>query len=281
MKFYKLLFLIFILLLYSCSNTSANSNSIMTVHFIDVGQGDAILVQVNDKNLLIDSGPKESSSIFFNYLNSINIKKLDYILASHPHEDHIGNMYSVIKRYDIGEFYAPKITHTSKSFEKMVESLISKNKKINVFDINTTSIDLGENVNIIIYSPLLKDYGDNLNLYSTVFKIEYGNTSFLFTGDAEKTNEEDILNSNTSIRSDVLKIAHHGSSSSTSTAFFNAVSPYITVISVGKDNNYNHPTSKTLNLLNSRSNKIYRTDIDNTIVLISDGNNIYKKFSYK
>ena len=151
MKFYKLLFLIFIILLYSCSNTSANSNSIMTVHFIDVGQGDAILVQVNDKNLLIDSGPKESSSIFFNYLNSINIKKLDYILASHPHEDHIGNMYSVIKRYDIGELYAPKITHTSKSFEKMVESLISKNKKINVFDINTTSIDLGENVNIIIY----------------------------------------------------------------------------------------------------------------------------------
>ena len=97
MKFYKLLFLIFILLLYSCSNTSANSNSIMTVHFIDVGQGDAILVQVNDKNLLIDSGPKESSSIFFNYLNSINIKKLDYILASHPTQSYRKYVFSYKK----------------------------------------------------------------------------------------------------------------------------------------------------------------------------------------
>lgn len=281
MRFFKFLPLIFIILLCSCTLPHSNSTQLMEIHYIDVGQGDAILVQVNDKNLLIDSGPKESSSNLFNYLHSLNINKLDYVIATHPHEDHIGNMYSVIKKFDIGEFFAPKVTHSSKSFERMVESLISKNKKINVFDTNTTSINLGENIYISIYSPSKKDYGNNLNLYSTVFRIQYGNTSFLFTGDAEKNNEDEILNSYSSIRSNVLKIAHHGSSTSTSQAFLEAVNPEITIISVGSDNSYNHPNSKILNLLNSIGTKVYRTDKDSTIILISDGTNIYKKTSYK
>lgn len=281
MRFFKFLPLIFIILLCSCTLPHSNSTQLMEIHYIDVGQGDAILVQVNDKNLLIDSGPKESSSNLFNYLHSLNINKLDYVIATHPHEDHIGNMYSVIKKFDIGEFFAPKVTHSSKSFERMVESLISKNKKINVFDTNTTSINLGENIYISTYSPSKKDYGNNLNLYSTVFRIQYGNTSFLFTGDAEKNNEDEILNSYSSIRSNVLKIAHHGSSTSTSQAFLEAVNPEITIISVGSDNSYNHPNSKILNLLNSIGTKVYRTDKDSTIILISDGTNIYKKTSYK
>ena len=281
MRFFKFLSLFFIILLYGCTNTSIPSNSTMEVHFIDVGQGDAILIQVNNRNMLIDSGPKENSSDLFNYLKSLHIKKLDYIIATHPHEDHIGNMYSVINKYDLGEFFAPKVTHSSKSFEKMVESLISKNKKINVFDINTSSINLGENVNIYVYSPLPKDYGDNLNLYSAVFKIQYKNTSFLFTGDSEKSNEEDILVSNDIIKANVLKIAHHGSSTSTSSSFLDAISPEVAVISVGKDNKYDHPNSQVLNSIKSKTKKVYRTDKDNTVVLISDGNNIYRKSSSK
>lgn len=281
MRFLKFSFLIFIILLYSCATPPSSYTSLMEVHFIDVGQGDAILVQVNEKNLLIDSGPKENSSNLFNYLNSLHINKLDYVIATHPHEDHIGNMYSVIKKFNIGKFFAPKVTHTSKSFERMIESLISKNKKINVFDTNTTSIDLGKNVDISIYSPLPKNYGDNLNLYSAVFRIQYENTSFLFTGDAEKNNEEDILTANSSIKANVLKIAHHGSSTSTSQSFLEAVNPEVAIISVGKDNNYNHPNLKVLELINSMGAKIYRTDEDGSIVLISDGNNIYKKSSYK
>lgn len=281
MRFFKFLPLIFIILLYSCSTPPLSSTELMEVHFIDVGQGDAILVQVNDKNLLIDSGPKESSSNLFNYLTSLHINKLDYIIATHPHEDHIGNMYSVIKKFDIGEFFAPKVIHTSKSFERMVESLISKNKKINVFDTNTTSIDLGENIEISIYSPLPKDYGDNMNLYSAIFRIKYGSTSFLFTGDAEKSNEEEILSSNSLIKSNVLKVGHHGSSTSTSQFFLEAVNPEITIISVGQDNSYNHPNSKILKLINSIGSKVYRTDKDSTVVLISDGVNIYKKTSFK
>lgn len=281
MRFFKFLPLIFIILLCSCTVPPSSSTQLMEVHFIDVGQGDAILVQVNNKNLLIDSGPKESSSNLFNYLNSLNINKLDYVIATHPHEDHIGNMYSIIKKFDIGELFAPKVTHTSKSFERMVESLISKNKKINVFDTNTTSINLGKDIHISIYSPSPKDYGDNLNLYSAVFRIQYGSTSFLFTGDSEKNNEEEILNSDSSIRSNVLKIAHHGSSTSTSQSFFEAVNPEIAIISVGKDNSYNHPNSQILKLTNSLGTKVYRTDKDGTVTLISDGTNIYKKTSSK
>lgn len=281
MKFFKYLFFIFIIFLYGCSNELSTYNQFMQVHFIDVGQGDAILVQVNDKNLLIDSGPKEKSTYFLNYLNSLNIEKLDYIIATHPHEDHIGNMYSVIKKYNIGEFFAPKIIHSSKSFEKMVEALISKNKKINTFNINTSLIDLGDNTKLHIYSPSSKDYGTNINLYSAVFKIEYGNTSFLFTGDSEKSNENDILNSKAYIKSDVLKVAHHGSSTSTSSSFLNLVSPSIAIISVGKDNVYDHPNSTVIELLKAKTKRIYRTDIDKTIVLISDGNSIYKKSSCK
>ena len=282
MKILRYFYIIFIILLCSCGTPYIDESSTeMIIHFIDVGQGDAILIQVNNQNMLIDSGPKESQSNLLNYLSSLKIEKLDYIIATHPHEDHIGNMYSVIKQYDIGEFYAPKITHTSKSFERMVESLIAKNKKINVFDINTKSISLGDKTNLYIYSPEPKDYGNNLNLYSAVFKITYGNTSFLFTGDAEKVNEEDILRNNNSIKSDVLKIAHHGSSTSTSTSFYEAVNPEVAIISVGKDNSYNHPNTKTLELLKSKSTNIYRTDKDSTIILISDGNTIYKYSSSK
>lgn len=282
MKILKYFYIIFIILLCSCGTPYIDeSSNAMMIHFIDVGQGDSILIQVNNKNMLIDSGPKESQSDLLNYLDSLKLEKLDYIIATHPHEDHIGNMYSVIKQYDIGEFYAPKITHTSKSFERMVESLIAKNKKINVLDIHTKSISLGDNTTLHIYSPEPKDYGNNLNLYSAVFKIKYGNTSFLFTGDAEKVNEEDILKVNNSIKSDVLKIAHHGSSTSTSTSFYEAVNPKVAIISVGKDNSYNHPNTKILELLKSKSTNIYRTDKDSTIILISDGNTIYKYSSSK
>lgn len=279
MKKIRYIFIIIILLTCSSCSTydSINYKDIMKVHFIDVGQGDAILVQVNNINLLIDSGPKENKRNLLNYLDSLKISTLDYVIATHPHEDHIGNMHSIINRYNVTYFYSPKVTHTSKSFEKMIEALISKNKKINVLDVNTKSIDLGNHTSFTIYSPFPRDYGENLNLYSAVFKIKYKNTSFLFTGDAEKLNENEILNNNISIDADVLKVAHHGSSTSTSSAFLKEIDPRIAVISVGKDNKFNHPTKETLSNLDEQVKLIYRTDIDGTVILISDGHRIYKK----
>lgn len=285
-KKYLLTFLAILLFSFSivsCGLTKFNSNEAnnadtnkMFVHYIDVGQGDCILVQVNNKNLLIDSGPKSDRRKLFNYLSGLNLNKLDYVIATHPHEDHIGNMDDIIKTYSIGTFYSPKVESTTKSFEDMVDALKDKNLKVHVLKNNSNSIDLGENTKVNVFSPN-KDFYDNLNNYSPVIKIQYGNTSFLFTGDAEKEVEKEILNNNEDISADVLKVGHHGSSTSTSKDFLKKVNPSIAVISVGKDNIYNHPDAITTKLLDESNIKTYRTDKDGTIVICSDGSNISKK----
>lgn len=281
-KIYMLAFIVFSLLsifMMSCSSPTTKIKPdphVMLVHYIDVGQGDSILIQVNNKNLLIDSGPKSDEKKLFNYLSSLHLDKLDYVIATHPHDDHIGNMAEVIKKYDVFKFYAPKVQSSTKTFEKMVDALKSKNLKINVIKKGTNSIDLGENTKVSVFSPT-KDSYEDLNNYSPVIKIEYGNTSFLFTGDAQADVEKDLLTSNEDIKADVLKIGHHGSSTSTSINFLSKVNPSISVISVGKDNMYNHPSENTIKNLKDSNIIIYRTDIDGTILLSSDGSKITKK----
>ncbi|GAA0084632.1 ComEC/Rec2 family competence protein [Clostridium sp. CTA-7] len=276
----KLIYLIFnlflVIFLFQCSfknskPVSINDNKNMKVHYIDVGQGDSILVQVNSKNLLIDSGSSTSKDKLLKYLKSLNIDKFDYIVATHPHEDHIGNMSYIIDKFKVLNFYAPKVESSTKAFETMVESLIRKDLKIKVLKANVKSIDLGENTKVEVFSPLSENY-DDLNNYSPIIKISYGSTSFLFTGDAEEFSEKEVLNASFNLKSDVLKIGHHGSSSSTSKNFFTAVNPSITVISVGNDNSYGHPTNKVLSIIEETF--IYRTDKDGTIVITSDGNSI-------
>ena len=248
----------------------------MIVYYIDVGQGDSILIQVNKKNLLIDSGPKSDKKKLLDYLSKINIDKLDYIIATHPHEDHIGNMSKIIDNYNVLNFYAPKVESTTKTFEQMIDSLKAKNLKINVIKKGTDSINLGENTKVTVFSPT-KDYYEDLNNYSPILKIQYGKTSFLFTGDAQKDIEKEILASNEDIRADVLKAGHHGSSTSTTKEFLNKVHPSIGVISVGLDNSYNHPNTDTLKRLKDSNVRIYRTDKDGTVILSSDGSTITKR----
>ena len=259
----------------STKNSQIDSTK-MIVHYIDVGQGDSILIQVNNKNLLIDAGPKSDKKKLLNYLSSLNLDKLDYVIATHPHEDHIGNMDDVINNYNVLAFYAPKVQTTTKTFEKMVDSLKSKNLKINVIKKGTDSIDLGENTKVTVFSPT-KDSYDDLNNYSPVIKIQYGKTSFLFTGDAQKDVEKEILANNEDISADILKVGHHGSSTSTTNDFLKKVNPSIGVISVGRDNTYNHPNDDTIKRLKENKVTIYRTDKDGTVVLSSDGSQIIKK----
>lgn len=270
--------LIFTLLFVITLPLSSESHNLLKVHFINVGQGDSILIQVNDKNMLIDSGPKNSSKTLLNYLNSQNISNLNYVIATHPHEDHIGGMSFVINKYSINKFYAPKVTQSTKTFEQMIESL--QNKKLSIIPINdnTTSIDLGPNTKTTIYSPISTSY-ENLNNYSPVIRVQYFNNSFLFTGDAAFESEKEILQKGSDINADVIKIGHHGSSTSTSPDFLKAVNPKIAVISVGKNNDYGHPSSETLNLLKRNNIKVYRTDLDGTIVMTSNGNKI--KMGYR
>jgi len=265
------------LFLSRCDLINTNSNTPledisgkMIVHYIDVGQGDAILVQVNNKNLLIDAGPKSGKDDLLDYISKLKIQKLDYVIATHPHEDHIGGMADTINKYEIGAFYAPKAESTSKTFEKMIDALKDKDLKIHTIKAGVDSIDLGTGTKVSIYSPN-KDKYENLNNYSPIIKIQFGSNSFLFTGDAEKEVEHEVLNLNVNLKADVLKIGHHGSSSSTSEEFFRAVSPSIGIISVGIDNSYGHPHKETLKLLDNNKITVFRTDKDGSIVIVSDG----------
>lgn len=281
MKIRKFLSIIILLLcslfFVSCNtinSTNITSSKNMTVHYIDVGQGDSILIQVNNKNMLIDAGTPECRDDLTEYLDNLNIKKLDYVIATHPHADHIGSMATIIKKYDIGAFYAPKKEHTTKTYEKMIDALVSKNLKINPIKADIDSINLGENTSVEVFSPNKSDYGSELNLYSPIIKVTYGKNSFLFTGDAEKENEKEVLSKKYDLSADVLKLGHHGSSSSTTKEFYKAVNPSIVVISLSTPNNYGHPHKETLELLKKENPIIYRTDKDGTIVLTSDGESI-------
>lgn len=239
-----------------------------------MGQADSILIQVNNKNLLIDAGNYEDGNKVVTYLKKQGVKKLDYIIATHPHEDHIGGMSFIIKKFDIGQFYAPKKTNTTKTFEQMVSALKNKNIKINQAK-NGVSLNLGSNTRCEILAPNSNNY-DNLNNYSAVIKLSYGSTNFLFMGDAEKISEREIIESGANISCDVIKVGHHGSSSSSSIEFLDLVSPKLAIISCGKNNDYGHPHKQTLDNLKQKNIIIYRTDLNGTIILQSDGNKIKK-----
>ncbi|WP_434293542.1 ComEC/Rec2 family competence protein [Clostridium botulinum] len=264
----------------ACSQQSSNAadasnkSNELKVHYIDVGQGDSILVQTKDKNILIDAGTRKSSDSLISYLKKQHIKKLDYVIATHPHEDHIGGMPKVIEEFEISNFYAPKKTANTKIFKDMILQLKKKNLKINVAK-KGISLDLSNNSSLDFLAPV-KDNYENTNDSSAVVKLTHGNTKFLFTGDAEKTSEKDILNSNEDLSSNVLKVGHHGSHSSSSKEFLDKINPKIAIISCGKNNDYGHPHKETMKELNKRNIEVYRTDIDGNIVLTSDGENIKK-----
>lgn len=183
-------------------------------------------------------------------------------------------MPKVIEEFEISNFYAPKKTANTKIFKDMILQLKKKNLKINVAK-KGISLDLSNNSSLDFLAPV-KDNYENTNDSSAVVKLTHGNTKFLFTGDAEKTSEKDILNSNEDLSSNVLKIGHHGSHSSSSKEFLDKIDPKIAIISCGKNNDYGHPHKETMKELNKRNIEVYRTDIDGNIVLTSDGENIKK-----
>ncbi|MCI6277954.1 MAG: MBL fold metallo-hydrolase [Clostridium sp.] len=280
-KIILILVVILSLSLAACSSESSSKKAPVStgaelkVHFIDVGQGDSILVQFQDKNLLIDAGTRSSSDDLLKYLKGLNLTKLDYVVATHPHEDHIGGMPGIIKNFDIGEFYAPKKQATTKIFQTMVEDLKKKNHKINVAKAGVT-LDMGSDISVEMIAPNSSEYED-INDYSAVIKLTYKDNSFLFTGDAEKLSEKEILQKKYDVKADVLKLGHHGSSTSSSKEFLDKVSPKIALASLGKDNDYGHPHTEITKAMNDRKITFYRTDELGTIVLKSDGKNIVKE----
>lgn len=245
----------------------------LKVHFIDVGQADSILIQLpSSQNILIDGGNNDDGTLIVNYLKQQGVKRLDYVIGTHPHEDHIGSLDFAIRSFKVGKVYLPKVVHTSKTYEDLL--LAIKDKGLTVTQAKAgVKLDVGPGIEAVMLSPNSSIY-DDLNNYSAVLKLTYGDTSFLFTGDAEAESENEMLAAGYNLRADVLKVGHHGSNSSTTPTFLKAVSPKYAVISVGKDNKYGHPHPETLAKLSEAGVQIFRTDLQGTIVAVSDGKTI-------
>lgn len=258
----------------ACSESvgqNTESNAILKIHYINVGQGDSILVQQGNENMLIDAGPNSSSERLLKYLKENDIKEIKYLVATHPHEDHIGGMSKVINNFKVNNVYMPKKVANTKTFKNMVNAMKKNNLKAKVPHINDT-IDLGDAKFTILW-PDEKEQ-NNINNYSIVLKGEYGKNTFLFTGDAEQLIEKNILKNDVDISADVLKLGHHGSSTSTSDKFLEKVNPKYAVANCEKGNSYGHPHREIVKKLKDRNIKLYRTDENGNIVLTSDGKNI-------
>lgn len=245
----------------------------LIVHYIDIGQGDAELMQLpNGQNILIDAGTNAASADLVAYLNRQGIKKIDYLVATHPHEDHIGGMDDVIQSFDIGRIYMPRVTTTTKSFEDVVDAIKAKGLNITPGKAGMSILD-EDGLEISFLAPCGNSYED-LNNCSIVTRVQFGSTSFLFTGDAEDLSENEMRRAGANLQADVLKVAHHGSYSSTSVDFLRAVAPRYAVITVAADNDYGHPHQITLNKLVNFGVEVFRTDEKGTVIISSDGNNL-------
>lgn len=272
----RLLGLILILIIVLCisvgCDVSKTDGENLEVHFIDVGQGDAALIKKGNEFMLIDAGRNVDEKLIVDYLKKQKVRKIEYVIGTHPHEDHIGGLDNVIDSFEIGKIIMPNAIATTKTFEDVLDSIskkgltITKAKSGDIYDFNGASFT--------ILAPNQEEYS-NLNNYSVVVKLIYGANSFLFTGDAEAQSEEEILAKDKRLlKSDVLKVGHHGSVTSTTQDFLDAVNPSVAVISLGAENTYGHPHKEISERLESKKIKTYRTDLHGNIIAISDGQSI-------
>lgn len=237
----------------------------LNVYFIDVGQADSILLENKGHYMLIDAGNNEDGPKLVKYFSEFGIKEFDYVVGTHAHEDHIGGMDDIIKNFKIDNFYMPDAITTTKTFEDVLDALEETNVIFQTPKVNQT-FNL-QDTTITTLSVTADD--KNLNDTSIVLKVKHGTNTFLFMGDASTKIEKNLLNKD--IKSDVLKVGHHGSRYSTSLEFLKKVSPEYAVISVGENNTYKHPHEEILKRLEEQNIQIYRTDKQGTILAKSNG----------
>ena len=245
----------------------------MSVHVLDVGKADCIFINCEGKNILIDAGETSIYKFVNEYLRKMNVKTIDQLILTHQHSDHVGSMSYIVDEFNIKSFMMPQLKDdmipTFKSYERLLTSLDKKGMKVELPEPGK-SYDIGQ-MKINILAPL-SQY-DDMNNNSVVIKITYKNKSFLFTGDAGKESEKDMISAGFDVKADVLKVGHHGSKTATSQAFLNKVQPLYAVISVGEDRN-KLPKKETLERLKKNNIKIYRTDLDGTVIFATDGDDM-------
>lgn len=258
----------------------------MLVFYFDVDQGDSELIRIPEGSsddgyfdILIDTGEYKVYEDLDSYLQQLQVSSLEAVVVTHPHSDHMGSMATVIRDYDIGRFYMPafpdSLTPTSVAYEKMLDSLEDKGIGITVIKAGTV-IEAPDTASVTVMGPTGGSEYDDLNNYSAIIKVIYGDTSFLFTGDAETPEMQEAIDAGWNLDSDVLKVGHHGSWNSTDRNVLDAVSPMAAVISCGEDNSYGHPHDEVIDLLERYGIPYYRTDYEGTVLLISDGSSIEK-----
>ena len=271
------LLIILCLLVVGCTNPFVESNeetSVSTfsgdtlrVNYIDVGQGDSIFIQLpNNETMLIDAGEAYMSKNVINYLNNLGITKIDYVVGTHPHTDHIGGLEEVINTFDIGSIYMPNAISTSKTYEDLLTTISNKGLKVKTAKSGVVILS-EDNLKLEFIAPNSDDYS-NLNNYSAVLKLTYLDNTFLFMGDAETLSEDEITSD---VNADVIKVGHHGSDSSSGIEFVKKVSPEYAIIMVGEGNSYNHPYQSIIDRYESVGAKVLRTDLDGNIICDSDG----------
>lgn len=247
-----------------------NSESMLIVHFLDVGQGDCEFIELPDgRCMLIDAGESVNASNISKQIKELGYTKIDYIIATHPHTDHIGALKDIINSFDIGEIYMPRATSNTATYEKLLLAIKNKGLKINTVKAGLEISDSSE-YTLKFLAPCSDSY-DDLNNYSAVLRLDYYDNSFLFTGDAEDLSEKEMLEYYyDELDCDVLKVGHHGSRYSSSADFLEAVSPAYAVISCGKNNSYNHPHEETLERLYNANAQVLRIDQLGSITMCCD-----------
>lgn len=248
---------------------------LMSVSFIDVGQGDSILIESGSSAMLIDAGTGSQGATVADYLNSRGVVSLDYVIGTHPDADHIGGLAQIIDAFDVDQVILPPKEHTTRTFEDLLDA-VERNGLSVTSPVPGETYELGYG-SFTIAAPV-SDYGDDLNDWSVGIRLVCGNRSFLMCGDAEETAETDMVISGLPLDADVLKLNHHGSNTSSCELFLDAVNPSYAVISCGADNSYGHPHREVLERLNARNITVYRTDLLGTVTVSTDGEELIWNF---
>lgn len=247
----------------------STGKKLMKTHFLDCGDADSIFIEYPDgKCMLVDAGESSFKNSLESFIREKGYDRIDYLVASHPHSDHIGGMSHIVKNFDIGSFYTSNVIHTTQTFENLLTALEDKNLKINLIsrgDIIPSSI-----CEVAVLAPEKRQYL-RINNYSAVLKIVYNKVSSILCADAEADSEREMMQSGIDLKADVVKIGHHGSFTSTTTGFLKTINPSDAIISVGKDNENGYPSKNIINRLKNKGIKIHRTDEKGNITMVTDG----------